>query len=364
MPVKDPLRVLCVTPYPISNAGVRLRIEQQLPELRRLGIEMTLSPFLNTAGLTAAFRRGQVLAKVSAVARGFVRRVADVFRLGRFDLLLVYRESSPFGPAFVERFALGRGMPIVHDFDEAIFVPNIHPANRAWGWLRDRGRAARVSSLATAVTVQNEYLAEFARRWNPRVTIVPTPVDTDARHPRESRRPGPVVIGWLGSETTAPYLGLIDEALARVSEESDVIVRVVGGTYENAGLRRLEVSEFALEREQSDLEGFDIGILPEPDDDWTRGKGGYKALLYMAAGIPVIASRVGVNTDIVSDAETGFCVSTTEEWIAALRRLVADPALRERMGAAGRARVVDRYSIQVIAPRLAKALAAAVGGSA
>jgi glycosyltransferase involved in cell wall biosynthesis len=362
--VTKPIRVLCLTPYPTSNASVRLRIEQQVPELGRLGVEVTLSPFLDKRGIAVLFRRGHVLAKAAAVLRGFLRRAADVFRLGRFDLLFVYRESTPFGPAFVERLALVRRLPIVHDFDEAIFVPNIHPANRAWAWLRDFQRPARLSAMATAVTVQNEYLAEFARRWNPHVTVIPTPVDTDQRRPRRGRGPGPVVIGWLGSETTAPYLHLVDEALARVSQEADVIVRVVGGAYRNPGVRQLEEREFALEREQLDLEGFDIGILPEPDDDWTRGKGGYKALLYMAVGIPVVASRVGVNTDIVSDAETGFCVSTTEEWIAALRRLVADPALRERMGAAGRGRVVARYSIKVIAPRLAKALAAAVGGAA
>ncbi len=358
------VRVLCVTPYPTSNAGVRLRIEQQLPELRRLGIEITVSPFLDSRGLAVAFVPGHILGKAWAVARGFLRRFVDLFRLRRFDVLWVYRESSPFGPPFVERFAVRRRMPIVHDFDEAIFVPNIHSANKSWAWLRDRRRPARVSAMATAVTVQNEYLAEFARRWNPRVTVIPTPVDVDGRHPRERRNPGPVVIGWLGSETTAPYLGLVDDALARVSEESDVIIRVVGGAYRNPRVRRLEVREFALEREQSDLEGFDIGILPEPDDDWTRGKGGYKALLYMAVGIPVVASRVGVNTDIVSNAETGFCVSTTEEWVAALLRLVADPDLRERMGAAGRARVTDRYSIQAIAPRMANALLSAVGGAA
>jgi len=359
-----PIRLLCVTPYPTSNAGVRLRIEQQLPELRRQGVEVTLSPFLDAAGLSVAFRPGYLLAKASAVARGFARRVADVFRLGRFDVLFVYRESSPFGPPFLERIALRRRMPIIHDFDEAVFVPNIHPANRAWAWLRDPRRPARVSAMASAVTVQNEYLAEFARRWNRSVTVIPTPVDTDGRRPRQRRAPGPVVIGWLGSETTAPYLNLVSDALARVSDETDVTVRVVGGAYENPRVRRLEVSEFALEREQADLDGFDIGILPEPNDEWTRGKGGYKALLYMAVGIPVVASRVGVNTDIVTDAETGFCVTTTEEWVSALRRLIADPALRERMGAAGRARVTERYSIHAIAPRFAEAVISAAGGPA
>jgi hypothetical protein len=191
---------------------------------------------------------------------------------------------------------------------------------------------------------------------NPRVTVIPTPVDTERRRPRSSRKAGPVVIGWVGSEGTAPYLHLVDEALALLSAECDVVVRVVGGTYENRLIRRLEVEEFALDREQSDLEGFDIGILPEPDDDWTRGKGGYKALLYMAAGIPVVASRVGVNPDIVIDGETGYCVSTTEEWVRALRALVSDGPLRERFGRAGRERVVRHYSIDVITPRLATAL--------
>jgi glycosyltransferase involved in cell wall biosynthesis len=133
----------------------------------------------------------------------------------------------------------------------------------------------------------------------------------------------------------------------------------VGGIYANPHVRRLEVKEFALESRTVRPRGFRHRHPPEPDDPWTRGKGGYKALLYMAVGIPVVASRVGVNTDIGSDAETGFCVSTTEEWIVALRRLVADPTLRERMGAAGRARVMERYSIQVIAPRLAEALTTA-----
>jgi glycosyltransferase involved in cell wall biosynthesis len=247
-------------------------------------------------------------------------------------------------------------VPLVVDFDEAIFIRNIHPANRKWAWLRDPRRLAAALRSARAVIAQNEYLADFARRSNPRVSVVPTPVDTEARHPRAVRPAGPLVVGWLGSETTAPYLHLVDEALARVSDDADVIVRVVGGTYSNPRLRRLEVRPFSLEGEQAELETFDIGILPEPDDPWTKGKGGYKALLYMAAGIPVIASRVGVNPDIVADGETGYCVDTTEEWVIALRRLIGDESLRGRLGEAGRARAVERFSVVVVAPRFAAAL--------
>jgi len=354
--MKDGVRVLCLVPYPATNAGVRLRFVQQLDRLADQGVSVMLSPFLDDAGLAIAFRRGHLVEKALAVARGFARRLRDLTRLGGADVLLVYRESVPFGPAFVEWIAGRRSVPVLLDFDEALFVPNIHPANRAWAWLRDPRRLAASCRTAAAVTAQNEYLAEYARRWNRTVTVVPTPVDTAARRPRSSRAPGPVVIGWLGSETTAPYLHLIDDALAEISVATDVIVRVVGGAYANARVRRLEVRDFALARERSDLHGFDIGVLPEPDDPWTRGKGGYKALLYMAAGIPVVASRVGVNPDIVADGETGYCVNTKDEWVTALRKLIDDPALRDRLGAAGRTRVVERYSIDVIAPRFAAAI--------
>lgn len=353
------VRVLALTPYPASNAGVRLRFAQQLDRLAQEGVQLTLSSFLDEKGLAVIFRRGHAFQKALAVAHGFVRRIRDIMRLGRYDLLLVYRESAPFGPLAVEAAARRRGLPVVLDFDEALFVPNIHPANRAWSWLRDPRRLAAAARSAAGVTAQNAYLADFARRWNRNVEVIPTPVDTDARRPRADRTPGPVVIGWLGSETTAPYLHLIDLALEAVSADGDVVVRVVGGEYANPGVRRLEVHRFALDREQAELEGFDIGLLPEPDDPWTRGKGGYKALLYMAVGIPVVASRVGVNPDIVAEGETGYCVNTTEEWVAALGQLVRDVSLRERLGAAGRARVLERYSIDVIAPRFAAAMRAA-----
>ena len=350
------LRVLCLVPYPRSNAGVRLRFDQQITELARHGIDLSLSPFLDERGYRIAFRHGHLLAKVAAVVRGFARRLADARQVPRFDLLLVYRESTPFGPRFVEAVAALYGVPLVVDFDEAVFIRNVHPANKRWAWLRDPRRLSAALRSARAATAQNEYLADFARRFNSQVSVVPTPVDTDARQPRTGRREGPVVIGWIGSETTAPFLHLIDDALARVSEDSDVIVRVVGGAYSNERLRTVDVREFDLDREQSELDSIDIGILPEPDDPWTKGKGGYKALLYMAAGIPVVAARVGVNPDIVAHGETGYCVNTTEEWVTALRRLIGDEALRLRMGSAGRARAVERFSVTVIAPRFAAVL--------
>ena len=172
---------------PTANAGVRLRIEQQLPELRRLGSKSPCR-HSSTRGLAVAFTRGHVRAKAAAGAKGVVRRAADVMRLGRFDLLFVYRESSPFGPPFLERFALRRHLPIVHDFDEAIFIANIHSANRAWAWLRDRGRPARGRNGGDG-DCPERVPGGLRRRWNSRVIVIPNTVDTEGRHPGKVAAP-------------------------------------------------------------------------------------------------------------------------------------------------------------------------------
>jgi glycosyltransferase involved in cell wall biosynthesis len=169
------------------------------------------------------------------------------------------------------------------------------------------------------------------------------------------RNDGPVVIGWVGSSTTAPYLRLLDAPLAQLARRREVLVRVVGGAYEHPGVR-VETRAYDLAREPADLESFDVGVLPEPDDEWTKGKGAFKALLYMATAVPVVASRVGVNPDVVVDGESGWCVDDDAGWVERLDELAADPSLRERLGRRGREHVERRFSIGAQAPRLAEVL--------
>ena len=352
----SPIRVLALVTLPTLGAGNRLRIEQYAPSLRPHGIELDVSPFFDAAAHDVLYRPRHLVAKALGVLRGFARRARDLWRARRYDLVLVYRESAPLGPPVVEALLGMLRVPYVYDFDDAIFVRPPYSANRAWDWLRPPSRVASTARGAQEVIVGNEYLAESARKWNARVTIIPTPVDTERHRPRTTARPvGPLVLGWVGSQTTAPYLHLIDDALTDLARRHHFVVRVVGGPYEH-GSALVEQLAYDLEREPADLESFDIGLLPEPDDAWTRGKGAFKALLYMATGLPVVASKVGVNPEVVVEGETGFCVGTTDEWVRSLDQLLTDAELRRRLGAAGRQRLLERYSLQVQAPRLAKVL--------
>lgn len=347
-------------PYPTLAPSNRLRVEQYAPALRRDGIELVVSPFFDDAAFRILYRQGRTAAKVSGVLRGAFRRTRDALRAGRFDLVLVHRESAPLGPPVVERLLRRARIPYVLDFDDAIFLRPPYEANPRWAWLRHPSRVAESAEGAAAIIAGNDYLAAWARGHNRRVTVLPTPVDTDLYVPAAGppARAETTVVGWVGSSTTAPYLHLIDGPLRTLSARRAVLVRVIGGEYRNPPIS-VEVRPYRLADEPRELASFHLGVLPQPDDAWARGKCAFKALLYMATGLPVVASRVGMNLEVVVDGETGYCVDGDEEWVAALERLVDDPDLRRDLGARGRERVVRDYSLTAQAPRFAAALRAA-----
>jgi glycosyltransferase involved in cell wall biosynthesis len=175
-----------------------------------------------------------------------------------------------------------------------------------------------------------------------------------APHPRDD---GKVVIGWVGSDTTAPYLLMIREALERLTRRHpQVEIQVVGGTRMPLEMPNLVSRRWALEDELETLRGFDIGIMPMPDSEWTRGKCGFKALLYMSVGVPPVCSPVGVTNDIIHDGINGLLATSTDEWVDKLSRLIEDGALRRQMGRSGRLTVEERFSLSSQAPRFLEAL--------
>ena len=354
------MRVLALVPHPTLGPSSRLRVGQYVPYLAEQGIDMQISSFIDDATYRYLYEPGHTVPKALAVARGVMRRAADAVGASRYDLVLIHRESLPFGPPVVERSLVARRVPYVFDFDDAIYIPSTHPANRRFAWLR-RLDVASVVAGARRVIAGNEHLALWACRYSADVSVLPTPVDTDRHRPAPRRgASGPVVIGWVGSSSTAEYLDLLDEPLRRVAERRPILVRVMGGRYRHATVP-VHVLPYSLAAEPAVVAGFDIGVLPQPDNEWTRGKGGFKALVYMAAGVPVVASRVGVNPEVVRDGVTGYCVKGIEEWTATLERLVDDADLRRRLGGAGREFVDGRYSLRVMAPRFAALLRSARG---
>ena len=270
------------------------------------------------------------------------------------DLRWIEKELWPWVPATLERALLGR-VPYALDFDDAIFhnydLHRLAPVRRLWGRKIDR-----LMRRADLVTAGNDYLAERARQAGARrVEWLPTVVDLDRYpppRPRPTDRPGPCRIVWIGSPSTVHYLREVEAALGRLASRRAIELTVIGAQIELPGVP-LRCEGWTEAGEAAAIAAADIGIMPLPDSPWERGKCGYKLIQYMACGLPVVASPVGVNRRIVENGVNGFLADDAQAWIDRLEWLVDHGPERLAMGAQGRQQVERTYSLQANAPRLA-----------
>lgn len=218
--------------------------------------------------------------------------------------------------------------------------------------LRSSGKTLEIFKLVDLVVAGNDYLRDTAREQGaPAVTLH---VAEDAeRVPEKTTTGGPLVIGWLGSPSTEKYLEFIRVPLTRffAEYEGEAVLRIMGGGDFEAPFP-VEHLPWSLDGEITALQGFDIGLMPLPQEEWSRGKSGGKARTYMAAGIPAICQAIGYNLELIEQGRTGFLATTKDEWLAALHGLANDPALRERVGRDARAYVREHFSISGQAAKL------------
>jgi glycosyltransferase involved in cell wall biosynthesis len=363
--VKQRIRVLALSPMPEEGAGCRFRIAQFIPYLESVGVEVTLRSLFDAAFFHQVYKPGHYLRKAIAFAGLSVQHLDSLRDAARFDAILIYREFFPIGPAVVERLLTIRGRPpVVFDFDDAIFLQSVSDANRFIRALKAPGKVASIIRHSDHVIAGNEYLAAYARRFSDEVTVIPTCVDTTKFVPSPnafsnngSGRGLEPTVGWIGSPTTASYVRGLTHVLQRLRERHPFVLRVSGFDEPlNVPGVATEQPPWALDREVELFNTCDVGIYPLADDEWSKGKCGFKAIEFMACGVPVVAAAVGVNREIIEDGVNGFLASTEDEWVEKLGRLLASRELRRRFGEAGRRTIEARYSLQVHAPTLAATL--------
>jgi len=363
--VKTAIRVLALSPIPEEGAGCRFRIAQFIPYLESVGVDVTLRSLFDADFFRLVYRPGHYVRKALSFAELSLKRLDSLRDASRFDVIFIYREMFPIGPAIIERL-LGsrRRPPVVFDFDDAIFLPSVSDANRAIRALKQPGKVATIVRHSDHVIAGNDYLAAYARRFSDAVTVIPTCVDTtkfvpspDAFSTNGSNQSREPVVGWIGSPTTAFYVRGLANVFRQVREQHPFVLRVSGaGEPLNVPGVPTEQPAWTLASEVELFNTCDVGVYPLADDEWSRGKCGFKAIEFMACGVPVVASAVGVNREIIADGVNGFLASTEAEWVEKLGRLLASRELRRRFGEAGRRTVEARYSLQVHAPTLAATL--------
>ncbi|MCU4974996.1 glycosyltransferase family 4 protein [Halobacteria archaeon AArc-m2/3/4] len=336
---------LFLTKYDRKGASSRYRSLQYFPYFEKAGINCSHAPLFSNAYLETRYETGE--RPLMGVLRSYARRLRSLFRAREYDVVVLEKELLPYAPALFER-VLGRlETPYIVDYDDAIF----HNYDRSGNPLVRKLLGKKIDVVmreADAVVVGNEYLALRARKAGAsRVEIVPTVIDLEKYPHVLPSEDGPFTIGWIGSPTTAQYVEPISPALREVCDRRDARVVLVGsGAVELPGVP-LEVREWSEETEVEDIAEFDVGIMPLVDTPWERGKCGFKLIQYMACGKPVVASPVGMNTEIVDDGENGYVASDHDEWVDTLIRLSDDTETVQRMGSRGRELIADRYCLEV-----------------
>ena len=348
------MRVLAIMPalYDTSPSQ-RYRLEQWEPLLRERGVEITYEPFEDEELHSVLYKPGMLGKKLQVVTRGLNRRMSLVRKVKDFDLVYILREAALLGPPVFERLIHQRRVPIVFDFDDAVFVSYRSPSNGYLSYLKFASKTKTICRIASHVMAGNPYLAEYARQVNDRVTVIPTTIDTEKYQvPPPKNSSGPPVIGWTGSYSTVQHLDTLRGALKKLAERESFRLRVIGTPSYECSPIDVEAMPWRADTELKDLSEIDIGVMPLPVDRWSKGKCGLKALQFMALGVPTVCSPVGVNTDIIQDDQNGFIAGTEDEWVDKLGRLIRSRELRQRLGQAGRATVEQKYSAITQSPRV------------
>ncbi len=342
------IRVLLLVPYPPGTAPAsRYRIEPFMDYLIERGYPIDYSFTLSSRAYEVWYEAGHYWTKAWNFIRSHGYRWQETFVKAKLvDLVWVQREALLGPTSYFERW-WARRKPLIYDFDDSVWLKDVSLANRLFSWLKRPEKTDEIIRVASIVTVCNAYLESHVRQFHDRVRRIPTVIDTEKYSLLPQKERDEVVIGWSGSYTTEKHLRMIEPVLLMLQKKygSRIRFRFIGvPKYWPEGLRG-ESLPWRAETEVTDLAEIDIGLMPLPDDPWTRGKCGLKALQYMALGRPAVVSPVSINCEIIQDGHNGYLAATPDEWIEKLSDLIENPEKRHQMGLHARKTVEGHYSV-------------------
>lgn len=331
------------------SPGQRFRYEQYLSFLEKNGYQFDISILLNEKDDKAFYTKGNYFRKAFIYLKALMIRTKDWFRMNRYDIIFIFRDALMTGSTFFERRFARSKAKIIFDFDDAIWWEhNVSAENKKLAFLKDHSKTGKIIALADLIFAGNQYLADYAAQFNKKIVIIPTTIDTSVYLPQKNKKNDQVVcIGWSGSFSTIVHFSSAIPALQRIKKKfgSKVKFKIIGDEKYYCAELDTKGDPWISATEIKDLSQIDIGIMPLPNDEWTKGKCGLKGLQYMALEIPTLMSPVGVNTEIIQPGINGYLPATENEWVDILSELIENKVLRESIGKAGRQTVIEKYSV-------------------
>lgn len=339
--------LLIICPHPVGYApGQRLKYEQYFDIFREAGYDITVSPFMTESFQQIVYKKGKFLPKILWTFVGYGRRLADLLRMRRFDIVYVFLWVSPFAPPVFEWCTRKLAKRLIYDIDDLVFLTPPSSSNPLVHYLRSPNNHISLMRSADHVITCTPYLDAFVRKYNTNTTDISSTINTTLYRPKiDYEVKQKITIGWSGSHSTSKYLHLLDQVFIELTQLIPFRLLVMGDpAFKIAGVD-VEAVAWSEDHEVATINKFDIGVYPLPDEEWVLGKSGLKALQYMALGIPTIATNIGTIKRIIVPNENGILVQTPEEWKQALLSLMQNKDLREKIGKKAAITVEEGYSI-------------------
>lgn len=333
------MKILWLVTNPRQNPSTRFRSLQYVEPLGRLGHQITVRSLLSPWAYG-----GPAWRKAWDLVWGTLGRIWDIATARRYDAVIVLREVFPVGPSWMETWLCRTHPKVVFDFDDAVYA-RFEQARNPLDRLRDFDKTRKLILGSCRTVAGSRVLADHARHYSRRVTLIPTVVDTDNYAVRNNQDHRPLIVGWMGTRNNLLHLRLVEPVLAELQRAHAFRFWVVSNQAFESPVLRVENYPWTENRERDYLQAFDVGIMPLADDPFSQGKCAFKLIQYMANGVPSICSPVGENTRVIQDGVNGFLAETPEAWRQALTRLLTEPDLRLRFGSAARKLVEERYSL-------------------
>lgn len=348
-------KILIIADHRLNRSpSQRYRFEQYLDYFKSQGFDWELSEIITESDDRVFYAPGNYIAKAWILLKSIFIRFKDLQRAKNFDITFIQREALLLGSSYFEK-QFFKKHKVIFDFDDSIWLLDTSPENKKFEFLKNPDKTKINIAHAHAVIAGNQFLANYAKQFNKNTIVIPTTIDTEFHIPKpelrgfDSAQPDKekIVIGWSGSISTIKHFEMAISALKQIQTQypNKIEIHVIGqGSYSHPEINVIN-KNWSSKTEVDDLNCFDIGIMPLPNDEWVKGKCGLKGLSYMACGIATIMSNVGVNSDIIEHGKNGFLAATEQEWVNCLSLLIENSDLRHKIGQAGRETVVKNYSV-------------------
>jgi glycosyltransferase involved in cell wall biosynthesis len=352
------MKILILPLYPEVHPSSRNRVYAYLPYLDEAGIEYRVIPAVDLDTYQRCYNSRSRLKRWHYHWSEYKSRHQASSVAPDYDFIWVQKGYSLISWRNIPGWFQQSGKPIVYDIDDAVFLSPPARAPFYLRWLEDPHQVQHLLSHSELVLAGNRLLAEYTRSLGGDARILPTPVDTRRFHPTYEDQDSRVTIGWIGSPATHRCLNSISGIWHRLAQRhKNIEILIVSGTtkgidFQGFGDIPVRFEQWSAENEAQLVRLMDIGLMPLEDTGFQRYKCSFKALQYMASGIPVLCSPVGTATDVVLQGESGFWCDSPQEWIESLETLIESTALRRQMGERGRARAEADYSLDACAQKL------------